>query len=82
MGQENKRVLTYVVHEPSEDNGFLYELEVIELPGCRTWGATEAEALDCLYDVAGIFLDSYREQGKPLPGKVEEEHALELVPAA
>ena len=82
MAQESKRVLTYVVHEPSEDNGFLYELEVIELPGCRTWGATVAEALECLYDVAGIFLDSYREQGKPLPGKVEEVHALELVPAA
>ena len=82
MVNESKHVLTYAVHEPSEDNGFLYELEVIELPGCRTWGATEAEALDCLYDVAGIFLDSYREQGKPLPGKVEEVHTLELVPAA
>lgn len=75
MAQESKRALTYVVHEPSEDNGFLYELEVIELPGCRTWGTTEAEALDCLYDVAGIFLDSYKVQDKPLPRKVQELHA-------
>lgn len=82
MGQESKRVLTYAVHEPSEANGFLYELEVIELPGCRTWGAMEAEALDCLYDVAGIFLDSYRERGKPLPGEIEEAQTLELAPAA
>ena len=82
MEQESKRVLTYAVHEPSEDNGFLYELEVIELPGCRAWGATEAEALDYLHDVAGAFLDSYREQGKPLPGRVEEVDTLELVPVA
>ncbi len=82
MEQGSRLVLRYEAHQPSEDTGFLYQLDVIELPGCRAWGSTEAEALDYLYDVAGIFLDSYKELGKSLPGRVEQVQNLQLVPVA
>ena len=30
--------LDYVLHEPREDQGWLYMAEIPELPGCRAWG--------------------------------------------
>ena len=29
--------LDYVLHEPREDQGWMYMAEIPELPGCRAW---------------------------------------------
>ena len=59
--------LDYVLHEPCEDQGWLYMAETPELPGCRAWGETGSEALAELSAVAEQFILSYQERGKPLP---------------
>ena len=37
--------LDYVLHEPCEEQGWLYMAEIPELPGCRAWADTANEAL-------------------------------------
>lgn len=62
--------LPYILREPCEDNGDMYEAEVPILPGCRAWGETPEEALDCLESVAASFIAIYEEEGRPLPGAI------------
>ena len=59
--------LNYVLHEPCEDQGWLYMAEIPELPGCRAWAETANETLAELSTVAEQFILSYKERGKPLP---------------
>lgn len=59
--------LSYVMYAPSEDTEDKYLAEVPALPGCRAWGDTPEEALWILEDLAGKFIESYQERGKPLP---------------
>ena len=59
--------LDCVLHEPCEDQGWLYMVETPELPGCRAWGETANEALTELSTVAEQFILSYKDRGKPLP---------------
>ena len=59
--------LDYVLHEPCEDQGWLYMAEIPELPGCRAWGENANETLTELCTVAEQFILSYRDRGKPLP---------------
>ena len=59
--------LDYVLHEPCEDQGWLYMAEIPELPGCRAWAEKANEALAELSAVAEQFILSYKERGKPLP---------------
>ena len=59
--------LECVLHEPCEDQGWLYMAETPELPGCRAWGETGSEALAELSAVAEQFILSYQERGKALP---------------
>ena len=59
--------LDYVLHEPREDQGWLYMAEIPELPGCRAWAETANEALAELSAVAEQFILSYKERGKPVP---------------
>ena len=37
--------LDYVLHEPREDQGWMYMAEIPGLPGCRAWGEKANEAL-------------------------------------
>ena len=68
--------LPYILREPCEDNGNMYEAEVPILPGCRAWGETPELALEYLEDVAGIFIEYYKEHGRPLPVEIAEAGAF------
>ncbi len=59
--------LDYVLHEPHQDQGWLYMAEIPELPGCRAWGESADEALTELSKVAKQFILSYKDRGKTLP---------------
>ena len=59
--------LECVLHEPCEDQGWLYMAEIPKLPGCRAWADTANEALAELSAVAEQFILSYKERNKPLP---------------
>ena len=63
--------LALVMHEPSEDTEEKYMAEVPDLPGCRAWGDTPAQALENIQSVAGAFIESYLSRGDPLPPEVE-----------
>ena len=62
--------LECVLHEPGEDQGWLYMAETQELPGCRAWGETGSEALAELSAVAEQFILSYQDRGKTLPAGI------------
>ena len=62
--------LDYVLHEPSEEQGWLYMAEIPELPGCRAWAETAKDTLAELSAVAEQFILSYRDRGKPLPAGI------------
>ncbi len=59
--------LDYVLHEPREDQEWLYMAEIPGLPGCRAWGENADETLTELYTVAKQFILSYKDRDKPLP---------------
>lgn len=61
-----------VLHEPREDQGWLYVAEIPELPGCRAWAETPNEALTELSTVAEQFILSYKDRGKPLPAGIAQ----------
>ena len=63
--------LTFAMHERSEETEGKYMAEVPDLPGCRAWGPTAAEALENLRSVATAFIESYENRGDPLPPEVE-----------
>ena len=63
--------LRFVLRDPSDETEGKYLAEIPDLPGCRAWGDTRAQALENLQGVAAAFIESYRDQGKPLPKKVE-----------
>ena len=44
--------LDYVLHEPCEEQGWLYMAEIPEVPGCRAWAETANETLAELSTVA------------------------------
>ena len=62
--------LDYVLHEPCEEQGWLYMAEIVELAGCRAWAETVDETLAELSTVAEQFILSYKERGKPLPAGI------------
>ena len=62
--------LDYVLHEPCEEQGWLYMAEIPELPGCRAWADTANEALTELSTVAKQFILSYKDRGKSLPAGI------------
>lgn len=68
--------LECVLHEPCEDQGWLYMAEAPDLPGCRAWGETGSEALAELSVVAEQFILSYKDRGKPLPEGIARSKTL------
>ena len=59
--------LDYVLHEPTEDHGWMYWAEIPALPGCAAWGDTHEQTLNDLWGNARIFIGMLKEDGKPLP---------------
>lgn len=45
----------------------VYIAEVPELPGCMAHGASRQEALASIDDAIGLWLDTAREFGRPIP---------------
>jgi predicted RNase H-like HicB family nuclease len=62
--------LRAVLREPSDETENKYLAEIPDLPGCRAWGDTSAQALESLQSVAAAFIESYRDRGDPLPPQV------------
>ncbi len=62
--------LDYVLHEPSEEQGWLYMAEIPALPGCRAWAETANAVLAELSTVAEQFILSYQDRGKSLPAGI------------
>ena len=62
--------MKFVLREPSEETEDRYLAEIPDLPGCRAWGDTAAEALENLQSVATTFIESCRDHGNPLPPEV------------
>ena len=70
--------LPYILREPCEDNGNMYEAEVPILAGCRAWGETPEEALEYLESVAASFIEIYAEEGRPLPDAIVKAGELQV----
>ena len=62
--------LDCILHEPREDQGWLYMVEIPDLPGCRAWAETANAALTELSIVAEQFILSYKERGDPMPAAI------------
>lgn len=62
--------LRFVLRDPSDETEGRYLAGIPDLPGCRAWGDTRAQALESLQGVATAFIESYRDRGEPLPEKV------------
>lgn len=62
--------LQSILREPSDETEGKYLAEIPDLPGCRAWGDTAAQALESLQSVAAAFIKSYRDRGDPLPPRV------------
>ena len=62
--------LDYILHEPSEDQGWLYMAEIPDLPGCRAWAESANAVLAELSVVAEQFIISYKEKGDQVPAAI------------
>ena len=62
--------LDYILHEPEENEGWMYLAEVPALQGCMAWGDTPEETLDELRAVARALIQSRKERGERLPPEV------------
>lgn len=64
--------LPIIMHEPTRETEGKYLAEVPNLPGCRAWGDTAADALGNLQSVATAFIESYKARGDALPREIEK----------
>ena len=76
--------LDYVLHEPTEDHGWMYRAEIPALQGCRAWGDTPAETLEELREVAKTMIQLLKEEGELLPPEItcRESHEGSMTVAA
>ncbi len=63
--EKRKTQLYPVLVECLEEGGFYAECPLLQ--GCHVEGATYSEAMENLEDAIRIFIESYRELGKPVP---------------
>jgi len=54
-----------IIYRSDEDQAFI--AEVPELPGCMAHGATQEEALAQVKVAVGLWIDTAREFGDPVP---------------
>ena len=65
-----------VIYWSNEDEAFI--AEVPELPGCAAHGATHSAALSNALDAIGLWMDTAKEFGDPIPEEREESKKLGL----
>ena len=63
--------LPIVIYEPSYDMNDKFVAEVPLLPGCRAWGDTASQAIEYIQGMAEAFIESYIENGRPIPAELE-----------
>ena len=63
--EEREGSVFEVVIEPDKD---VYLAYCPALPGCITWGHTEAEAFQYIQDAVELYLEDLIEDGEPIPG--------------
>ena len=73
--------LRWTMHQPSEETEGMFMAEATDLPGCRAWGETWADAYEHLRSVAAEFIASYQHHGDELPAGVKIVSPEELVVA-
>ena len=54
-----------ILYWSAEDDVFI--AEVPELPGCSAHGSTHENALSAIQEATSLWLDTAREQGRPIP---------------
>lgn len=59
--------LDYILHEPTESEGWLYLAEAPALQGCMAWGETPEDTVKSLLAVAQTIIEMMKESGEPLP---------------
>jgi len=63
--EEREGYVFEVVIEPDKD---VYLAYCPALPGCITWGHTEAEAFHYIQDAVDLYLEDLIDDGEPIPG--------------
>ena len=71
--------LSYIMYAPCKDTEDMYMAEVPALPGCPAWAETPEEALEILESLAANLIESYLEDGDPLPPEIASEGKLVAV---
>ena len=69
--------MDYILHEPTEDHGWMYRAEAPALQGCTAWGDTPEETLKSMLAVAQAIIQTCREDGQALPPELSYLHAPE-----
>ena len=64
--------LDYILHEPEENEGWMYLAEVPALQGCMAWGDTPEETLKSLLAVAQAIIELRKERREPLPPELSQ----------
>ncbi len=67
-----------ILYWSNEDEVFI--AEVPELPGCMAHGDTQEEALRNVNDATGLWVDTARECGNPVPEPKGERHPPTALP--
>jgi predicted RNase H-like HicB family nuclease len=64
--------LNCVVQGPEDTDEEKYLAEAPDLPGCRAWGNTAAEALENLQSAVAAFIESHQDRGEKLSAAVRK----------
>ncbi len=67
--------LDYVLHEATEEHGWMYWAQVPARQGCNAWGDTPSETLEDLWSVSRAIIQSLKERGQTLPAEVSPKEA-------
>lgn len=59
-----------------DEEGRTYSASVPALPGCHTWGRTQAEAFRNALDAIETYVEAMRKLGLPIPKEVARRVAV------
>lgn len=67
MTPRRAQFTTVVRSEEATDGSIVYRAEIPELPGCMSHGETPEEARQNLEEAKELYVETLREQGRPVP---------------